>query len=215
MIRPPASVFPVTIFPFFRFSLFQRYFAAWMALFALAIAAPAAEGPAGSVDPHAEEFKVLEMDLVRFETLFHQYNNLLLKPSILSHLQTLKDRVEALRGAFDRSKFDELRSDINLQAQRLALAMAPLRTPPRPKTDPSRTVLLARLKPRADDKAEVKAALDAVDVEIRRLESHVPDLSLADRQVEQARLKRLKERRDQLGKEFTTARWDGLINELR
>lgn len=215
MIRPSRRRYPVKIYPVSRFSIFQRLCAGGIALIALTMAAPAAQEPVEPVDAHAEEFKVLDLDMVRFETLFHQYNNLLLKPSILSQLQTLKDRVEALRLAFDRSKFDELRSDINLQAQRLALAMAPLRTPPVPKTDRSHTLNLARLNPRPNDKAEVKAALEAVDAEIRRLERHVPDLGLAERPAEQARIKRFKDRRDQLGKEFSKAGWDGLVGELK
>jgi len=205
----------VQIYPVSRFSIFHRLCAGGIALITLAITAPAAQEPAEPIDTHAEEVKVLQLDMARCETLFHQYNNLLLKPSILSQLQTLKDRVEALRLAFDRSKFDELRSDINLQAQRLALAMAPLRTPPVPKTDRSRTLSLARLNPRADDKAEVKAALEAVDAEIRRLESHGPDFGLADRSAEQARIKRVKDRREQLGKQFSKAGWDGLVGELK
>lgn len=177
--------------------------------------APAAEEKAEPVDNHTEEFKVLEKDLARVTALFERYDNLILKPSILSQIQTLTDRVEALRAAFDRSKFDELRSDINLQAQRLALAMAPLRTPPPAKEDTSRRVLVARLNPHAEDTAEVKAALDAVDVEIHRLEGRVADLALADRPAEQARIKRIKDRRDQLAKGFTKAGWDGLVAELK
>jgi hypothetical protein len=205
--------FPVKIFPIFRSALFLRRCACWLAFTGLALAAPAAE-PA-EADTHAAQFKVLEMDLRRLEALFHQYNNLILKPSILSQIQTLTDRVEALKGSFDGAKYDELRSDINLQCQRLALAMAPLRTPPLSKEDTSRLVNVARLNPRAEDKAEVKAALDAVDVEIRRLENRVADLAKADRPAEQARIKRLKERREQLGREFTRAGWDGLVSELK
>jgi hypothetical protein len=200
-----------------RFPLHRRLSWLWvLTAIGFGLPARAAQEPAEpAADTHAEEFKVLELDLARLETLFHQYNNLLLKPSILSQVQTLTDRVEALRGSFDRSKFDELRSDINLQAQRLALAMAPLRTPPVTKAADSKTVALARFNPRPDDKAEVKAALDAVDVEILRLEHRVPDLSLAEREPERARIKRLKERREQLGKDFTKARWDGLVGELK
>ena len=186
-----------------------------MELITLTMAARAALEPGEPVDAYAEEFKVLDLDMVRFETLFHQYNNLLLKPSILSQLQTLKDRVEALRLAFDRSKFDELRSDINLQAQRLALAMAPLRTPPVPKTDRSHTLNLARLNPRPNDKAEVKAALEAVDAEIRRLERHVPDLGLAERPAEQARIKRFKDRRGKIWEEFSHGGGVGFVGVLK
>lgn len=200
--------------PLFRPSLLRHFCAGGIALIALAWVTPAAEEKA-EAETHTEEFKVLEKDLARVTALFERYDNLILKPSILSQIQTLTDRVEALRAAFDRSKFDELRSDINLQAQRLALAMAPLRTPPPAKEDTSRMVLVARLNPHPEDKAEVKAALDAVDVEIRRLESRVADLALADRPAEQARIKRIKDRREQLGKGFTRAGWDQLAGELK
>jgi hypothetical protein len=113
-------------------------------------------------------------------------------------------------------KYDELRYDINLQAQRLANYMAPLRIlpPPPPGTKPS--VNVAKLKPSPTDPAEVKAALDALDYEIKRMETSAATIAMPkEREAEIARVNRVKERRAALGKEFTKARWDALVGDLK
>jgi hypothetical protein len=122
----------------------------------------------------------------------------------------------AAKPAWDQVKYDELRYDINLQAQRLANYMAPLRIlpPPPPGTKPS--VNVAKLKPSPTDAAEVKAALDALDYEIKKMETSAATIVMPkEREAEIARVNRVKERRAALGKEFTKARWDALVGDLK
>jgi hypothetical protein len=122
---------------------------------------------------------------------------------------------EAPKPAWDQVKYDELRYDINLQAQRLANYMAPLRIlpPPPPGTRPA--VNVAKLKPSPTEPAEVKAALEALDYEIKKMESQAATMAAKERDAELAKINRVKERRAALGKEFTKARWDALVGDLK
>ncbi len=116
---------------------------------------------------------------------------------------------------FDQVKYDELRYDINLQYQRLATFLAPLKTEPRP-LNRELAFDLVSLAPNPANAAETKAALDVLDHEIKRLEKRVASLptGAVGRDEEAARLGRVKEVRRVLGQQFTTARWSALIAEF-
>lgn len=115
---------------------------------------------------------------------------------------------------FDQVKFDELRYDINLWYQRMAIQLAPLRTPP-PAPPSELAIDLRELRPNPANPAEVKAALDLLDREIKRLErAHAMRLGSVAPQVEEGRISRLKEFQGILAKQFTAVRWQQLVSEL-
>jgi hypothetical protein len=177
----------------------------------------AAEPKEAAAD-HAEERKVLEMDLARFYDLLKQDPDARTKVTLIGYQRDYAARANKLLDNFDSAKYDELRYDINLQCQRLARKLAPLNTPP--PGAPSSALLdveINELSPSPSDAAEVKAALGVADLAIQKLEARVAKLKTgtAEYAAEQGRLQRVKERRAGLGKQFTEAGWNGLASELR
>jgi hypothetical protein len=203
-----------------------------------------AEEPAVAED-HTAEFKVLTQDFINLEALFAQYADPVHKVPMSGHIRLLKRRGVLLgwkppegmvvaggggrggggggyggRGAepkvqFDSVKYDELRYDINQMYQRIASYLAPLRIPV--PTPASELVIDPReVHPNPASPADVKAALDILDREIKRMEraaamkqgSVIPDL-------EEERIQRIKQRREQLARQFTKARWDELVADLK
>lgn len=126
-----------------------------------------------------------------------------------------KDRAAALhRAPFDQQKYDELRMDIDVQYQRLSMFLAPPRTPPRAKNQVP-DVALARLDPSPSDKADVKAALDALDYKVKRLEEKNSALPPGPaRDADATRIKNIKTGRAELAANFTKARWDAVVMQI-
>jgi len=210
------------------------------------VAVRAAES-AAPVEDHTAEYKTLTADFARMDGLFTEYNDPVHKLTILGYINLMKNRAELLgwqrpegepigqiRGGgpgggyettmidakpqWDQVKYDELRYDINLQCQRLANWLAPLRTPPpATRAEGGAQLSVAKLNPSPANPAEVKAALDALDREIKRLDDQTTSMVIGSttRDAEVARIKRLKERRAALGKEFTKANWDTLVADLK
>lgn len=166
----------------------------------------AAEPTEASPD-HAEERKVLEMDLARFYGLLKQDPDPRTKVTLIGYQRDYAARANKLLDNFDAAKYDELRYDINLQYQRIASYLAPLRTAP-PLSEPTVSIELRNLSIDPANPAEVRAALGVLDTEIKRASTR------ATSPAELARLERLKQRRAQLGQQFTTARWDELLGEF-
>jgi hypothetical protein len=174
--------------------------------------------PKEAAPDHAEERKVLEMDLARFYNLLKQDPDARTKVTLIGYQRDYAARANKLLDNFDSAKYDELRYDINLQCQRLARKLAPLNTPPPGAPSPALLdVEINELSPSASDAAEVKAALGVADLAIQKLEARVAKLKAgtAEHAAEQGRLQRAKERRAALGKQFTEAGWNGLTSELR
>jgi len=123
----------------------------------------------------------------------------------------------ATKVQFDQVKYDELRYDINLQYQRIANFLAPLRTPP-PVAPGERSAALevSKIHPNPANQADTKAALDLVDREIKRRESRANGQMIGSpaREAAVAKIHQIKASRAALGKEFTAARWDALVSEI-
>ncbi|MSU66385.1 MAG: hypothetical protein EXS38_09860 [Opitutus sp.] len=163
------------------------------------------------VDPKVAEMVVVDADLARFERLLKHYDNPRDQGYVGEIFGVLKERVEVLRKDFDQLKADDLRFDINTQAQRLALAMAPLVTP-LPTKDLS--LDLEELNPNPAKKAEVTAALAALDGAIARQEKQAKTLTQG-REAALARVENLKKMRAALASKFTPAGWLAAVKELK
>lgn len=75
---------------------------------------------------------------------------------------------------------------------------------------------LYRLNPSSENKAEVKAALDALDDEIDRLDDYADTLPKGpERDALRKRVNALEAREDELESGFNRARWDALVSDLK
>jgi hypothetical protein len=72
----------------------------------------------------------LDRAFARFETLLERDDDAGHQAATRAALATLKKRRDALHGAFDQSKYDDLRTDLNLAYHRLAAWLTPPLTPP-------------------------------------------------------------------------------------
>ena len=98
-------------------------------------AAPAETPPPAPVALNEEQqaaFVILDAMLDRFEQLLGRVGDARVKTDTTAVLESLKVRRDALRADFDSGRHEELRLDVNTEAQRIAIWLAPLRTPPRP-----------------------------------------------------------------------------------
>lgn len=173
---------------------------------------PAAEKAAAAAPEYTDEqkaaLKALDNELVRFDKLLEKDDDLQHKATVKAFLDAFKDRRDAMNKVpFDQGKYDEIRFDINVEYQRLAMWLADPITPPiPPKGTGINEIPVYGLHPSPSNKADITASLAAADHEIARLEKSG---SAA------ARMQSIKNLRADLNKEFTKARWDALIAEMR
>jgi hypothetical protein len=80
----------------------------------------------------------------------------------------------------------------------------------------SAQVGLYRMDPSPENKAEVKAALEALEAEIDRLEHYAGTLPQGEnRRALEKRIKALEKRENALQRDFTKARWDALVGDVK
>jgi hypothetical protein len=218
-----------------------------IALLGLSTPVLSAAADNAAVEDHTADFNVLTIDFTRLDALFANYTDPVHKLETAGYINLLKTRATQLgwkapegmsmggtagrgggggaygRGGqapsvqFDQVRYDELRYDINLQFQRLATFLGPLRTPPLPSpSERGLDIAIGELRPDPANAAEVKAALNILDQEIKRLEKRTNAMAVGSiaQESETTRLNRIKERRALLGKEFTKPRWDEMVGEL-
>jgi hypothetical protein len=190
--------------PFIKLSFFG-------VVLALAASLPSVVAAEKEVDPSIAEFAALDHDLGRFERLIKQYDDPKYKGYIDEIFKVLKDRVDALHKAgFDQLKIDDLRFDINTQAQRLALEMAPLVTPP-----PSNEFALdlEEVNPNPANRNEVAIALAELDKAIARKEAKAKLLTVG-RTMTLQQVEKVKQMRAALGTNFTKEGWLAAAKEM-
>jgi hypothetical protein len=94
-----------------------------------AAAAPAA-APAYT-DEQKNLLKALDAELARFDALLEKDDDVQHKATVKAFLDAFKDRRDAMNKVpFDQGKYDEIRFDINVEYQRLAMWLAAPITPP-------------------------------------------------------------------------------------
>ncbi len=163
-------------------------------------------------DEQKNLLKALDAELTRFDAMLEKDADVQHKATVKAFLDGFKDRRDAMKKAnFDQGKYDEIRFDINVEYQRLAMWLAaPLTPPPAPKKmQGGGEVAVYKLSPSPANKADVSAALSALDSEIKRLEAAAT--SAADK----AKIKAIKDSRADLNKEFTKAKWDAIIAQMK
>jgi hypothetical protein len=163
-------------------------------------------------DPSVAEFAALDHDLARFDRLIQQYDDPKYKSYIQEIYGVLKGRVDALHKAgYDQLKIDDLRFDINTQAQRLALEMSPLVTPP-----PTSDFMLdfEELRPNPSNRNEVAIALAEFDKAIAKKEAKARELTVG-RAMTLQQVEKVKQLRAALGTKFTAEGWREAAKEMR
>jgi hypothetical protein len=100
-------------------------------------------GEPGAASPPAEAaltpeqnaaLAMLDKFLARFDALLAKVQDAKVRTDTQVVLDGLKARRKALGEKFDQGRYDELRLDVNTESQRVAMWLAPLRTPPRDST---------------------------------------------------------------------------------
>lgn len=153
-----------------------------------------------------------------------------------ARLAVLKERRSALRKDYAKAKFEELQADTKVEYQKVAAwtkatardvkekvvgpevdAAATARAAANPEANSALAdITLYRLNPSPENKEEVKAALKALDAEIDRLEDYADTLPKGDaRKTLEKRIKALEKREGALKRDFTKARWDALVGDVK
>lgn len=82
----------------------------------------------------AAALETLKLELARLDPMLEKVDDLQHQAWVRAKMDLLKTRFADLqKSAFDQTKVDELRFDVNIEYQRLALWLRPLLTPPKPK----------------------------------------------------------------------------------
>jgi len=90
----------------------------------------ATEPPPAYTAEQKTALDVLDGIIDRFDKLLAKDDDPAHHAATKARLDEFKVRRDELHSAFDQSKYDELRVDLNLEYQRLASWMAPPKTPP-------------------------------------------------------------------------------------
>jgi hypothetical protein len=86
---------------------------------------PTAAAPTPLTAPQQASLETLDRAFARFDTLLARDDDARHRAATQATLDGLKHRRDALRAAFDASKCDDLRTELNLEYQRLAAWVGP------------------------------------------------------------------------------------------
>jgi hypothetical protein len=178
--------------------------------------APAA-APAASPALTPEQvtaLKALDADIARLDAVLEKLTEPRLHTLTKSFLDVFKETRATLGITFDQVKHDELKFEVIAEFQRMSLWLAaPRTTPIVPHASPG---IVFELDPSPESAAEVKAALAALDEEIKRTEAQVGRLTAVPaRAAALERLKTIQETRAALGRNFTKAGWIAVLADLK
>lgn len=168
------------------------------------------------------------------------------KAAAKARLDVLKERRNELRKTYVKARYDELKADVRAEASRVNAwakrtfnrdEVSTTRREMTNATENARRDAQAagdrayaeaqtsaammdlsayKLRPTDTNKAEAKAALDALDARIDQLDDRVDRMPRgADRDAAKERVKMLEDRKDQLKHEFNKARFDALVDDVQ
>lgn len=200
-----------------------------------------AESAASEVTGDAAQaaMKELDLEIDRLDVLMNNAPTAEEKASAEARLQTLKDRRSELRKTYVKARYDQLKTDVRAEANRLGAwtkrtftrdsvdrttddvrdsvrdarnnAYADVST-----TGAAMDLAAYKLRPTDTNKEEAKAALKALDARIEALDDRVDKMPRgAERDAAKQRVKALEDRKDELKHEFNKARFDALIDSVQ
>jgi formylglycine-generating enzyme required for sulfatase activity len=85
---------------------------------------------------HGAALQALDAAIARYEALVAKIDDPQVGSTARGFLANYRERRAALEQAYDPTKYDELRFDVNVESHRLAQWLAPVRTPPRSDAEP-------------------------------------------------------------------------------
>lgn len=176
-----------------------------------------ATAPAASPSLTPEQvtaLKALDADIARLDAVLEKITEPRLHALTKSFIDVFKTTRATLGTTFDQVKHDELKFEVIAEFQRMSLWLAaPRTTPIVPHASPG---IVFDLDPSPDSAAEVKAALAALDDEIKRTEAQAGRLTAGPaRDAATQRLKTIHETRAGLGRNFTKAGWVAILANLK
>lgn len=151
-------------------------------------------------------------------------------------LEALKDRRTELRKAYVGAKFDQLKADTRAEYEKVAAwtkdkyeavkenlsgpepdVVAQTSATVNPAANAAMTdIALYKMNPSPENKEEVKLALDALEDEIDRLEDRADAMPKSEQRTAlERRINALEDRKDDLEDNFTKARWDALVADVK
>lgn len=185
---------------------------------------------------HKAELEALDQKIDALETRVELLPEGPDRDGARQRLEALKDRRTELRKAYLSSKYEKLKADVHAEYEKVAAwtrdkyqSVKQSMTDPEPDTsakfnalmNPKANAALANIavyqaNPSPENKAEVKAALKALEAEIDRLEDHAEAMPEGEqRTILERRIEAIEDRKDDLESDFTKARWDALIADLK
>lgn len=210
------------------------------ALSAAEPAVDAARDKASSAAAHADERKaaLAEIDarIAIIEKSVEHAPDDAARSALRERLESLKKRRAELRKDYVAAKAAELRADTHVEYQKVlawtkgavADAKDAVVGPEPGATDTATAAInpkavnatahlaLYRMNPSPENKEEVKAALAALDAEIDRLQARAKAMPKGpERDALRKRAKALDDRRDELAGDFTKARWDAVVSDVK
>lgn len=152
-------------------------------------------------------------------------------------LDALKDRRTELRKAYLSSKYEQLKADVQTEYEKAAawtrqkyqnakesMRGSDTETPARPDTqhvNPEASTVLSpapvhQAHSSSETTPEEKAAIQTLEVEIARLKHYAHSLPQGERRtLLERRLEAIEDRKDELNSNFTQARWEALVADLK
>jgi len=159
------------------------------------------------------------------------------KDAAKARIKVLKERRHELRKNYVQARYDELKSDVKNEYDRLSQwtkktfssnsgakverGASEANADAQAAANPAAVATTAdidayKLNPTDQNKAEVKASLATLDDEIKRLEARIDDMPKSnERDSAKLRLKALKNRRSDLGSDFRQARYEALKADIK
>lgn len=148
----------------------------------------------------------------------------------------LKDRRSELRKDYVASKYEALKADVRTEYEKAAAwtkdkyqdvkegisgpkPNAPARLDAASNANANAAlagIAVYQMHPSPENKADVKQALDALDKEIDRLSDRADELPKGEQRTQlERRINALEDRQDELEHNFTKARWDALVADVK
>lgn len=174
---------------------------------------PAAE-PVPLTTEQTVALQALDHDIARLDQNVSRVTDPAFRATTEGFIAGFKQTREALRRTFDQTRYDEVKFEAVDEYQRLRLWLSTTAAPPLPARPPAAEPIVFRLSPSPDQPAEIKAALAALDEEIRRRERGPKPPEISPAAVPEAR-KSLREHRAALGRKFTSLGWEAALAELK
>lgn len=198
-----------------------------------------AEAAEAKADAHRASLDQINASIDAIEARIENAPDDAEKTAAETRLKALKERRAELRKNFIKAKADELVADLKVESDKVAAwtkrtyenvkdkvtgsdddepgVIPTARAALDPDANTARAEIeFYRLNPSPENKADVKRALKALDQEIDRLDDHADTLPKGEkRDALKQRVKALEAREKELKRDFTKARWDALVDDLR